>query len=120
MAEDMTRGQIQDLLAKFSKKNPTYRAALLKNPKVVLEGQLNTRIPASVTVKAVEESPNTMYVVVPYAPKAGGELSDGALEAVAGGASGSKGGDGTETYTCSNANGGQNTRVEFNASVSLI
>jgi hypothetical protein len=120
MAEQLTRGEVQDLLTKFSKKNPQYRAALLANPKAVLEGQMGTKIPAAITVKAVEESPNTMYVIVPFVSKPGAELSDGALESVAGGASGSKGGDGTETYTCSGATGGQNTRVEFNASVKLI
>jgi hypothetical protein len=120
MAERLSRGEVQDLLTKFSKSNPKYRAALLKNPKAVLEGQMGSKIPASVTVKAVEESPDTMYVVVPFVPKAGAELSDNALEAVAGGASGSKGGDATETYTCTSSIGGQNTRVEFNADVSLI
>ena len=120
MAEQLTRGEVQDLLSKFSKSNPQYRAALLKNPKAVLEGQMGSKIPASIMVKAVEESPSTMYVVVPFVPKPGAELSDNALEAVAGGASGSKGGDGTETYTCTGSNGGQNTRVEFNANVSLI
>ena len=119
MAEQLTRGEIQDLLTKFSKKNPQYRAALVKNPKAVLEGQMGNKLPAGVTVKSVEETADTIYVVVPYVPKPGAELSDSALEAVAGGSSG-KGEDTTTTYTCTGATGGQNTRVEFNASVSLI
>ena len=119
MAEQLSRGEVQELLTKFSKSNPQYRAALLKNPKAVLEGQMGSKIPATITVKAVEESPNTMYVIVPYVPKPGAELSDGALEMVAGG-SGGKGGGGTETYTCTGSIGGQNTRVEFNADVKLI
>ncbi|MEO8585513.1 MAG: NHLP leader peptide family RiPP precursor, partial [Acidobacteriota bacterium] len=56
-----------------------------KNPKAVLEGQMGGKLPAGVSVKAVEETPNTIYVVVPYVAKAGDELSDGDLEAVAGG-----------------------------------
>ena len=110
----LTRGEIQDLLTKFAKNTPSYRAALLKNPKAVLEGQLATRIPDSITVKAVEETADTMYVVVPYVPQAGAELSDSALEMVAGGKGSS------DSYDCHSAIGGQNTRVEFNASVSLI
>ena len=110
----LTRGEIQDLLTKFAKSTPSYRTALLKNPKAVLEGQLNTRIPDSITVKAVEETADTMYVVVPYVPQAGAELSDSALEMVAGGKGSS------DSYDCHSAIGGQNTRVEFNASVSLI
>jgi hypothetical protein len=108
----MTRGEVQDLLTKFAKNTPSYRAALLKNPKAVLEGQLGTKIPDSITVKAVEETADTMYVVVPYVPASGAELSDSALEMVAGG----KG----DTYDCHEAKGGQNTRVEFNANVSLV
>ena len=119
MAESLTRGEIQDLLTKFATHNPKYRAALLKNPKAVLEGQLNTKIPAAITIKAVEETPNTMYVVVPYVPQAGKELGDSALEMVAGG-KGDQSGGGGDHYDCHNAVGGQNTRVEFNASVSLV
>ena len=110
--EALSRGEIQDLLFKFSRHTPSYRAALLKNPKAVLEGQLGTKIPDSIHVKAVEETADTMYVVVPFVPQAGAELSDSALEMVAGG----KG----DSYDCHEAKGGQNTRVEFNASVSLV
>ena len=42
MAEQMTRGAIQDLLAKFAIENPSYREALLSDPKKVIEQQLNT------------------------------------------------------------------------------
>ena len=48
MAEQLSRGEVQDLLTKFSKKNPNYRAALLKNPKAVVEGQMGTKIPANI------------------------------------------------------------------------
>ena len=108
----LSRGEVQDLLSKFARNTPSYRAALLKNPKSVLEGQLGTKIPDSIHVKAVEETADTMYVVVPYVPEAGAELSDSALEMVAGG----KG----DSYDCHESKGGQNTRVEFNASVSLV
>ncbi len=108
----LTRGEIQDLLSKFSRNTPSYRAALLKNPKAVLEGQLGTKIPDSIHVKAIEESADTMYVIVPYVPQAGAELTDSALEMVAGG----KG----DSYDCHESKGGQNTRVEFNATVSLV
>src|SRR5438477_4458082 len=107
----MTRGEIQDLLFKFSKNTPSYRAALLKNPKAVLEGQLGSKIPDSIHVKAVEETADTMYVVVPFVPQAGSELSDSALEMVAGGKN--------DSYDCHSAIGGMNTRVEFNASIAL-
>jgi hypothetical protein len=79
----MTRGQIQDLVGKFAVENPKYRAALLSNPKAIIEKQLNTSL-GDVTIKAVAETADTVYVVVPHAA-AEGELSDADLEKVAGG-----------------------------------
>jgi hypothetical protein len=71
----MTRGEVQDLLNKFAADNPKYRAALLANPKSVIERQLNT---------SLGETADTFYLVVPHVPAAG-ELSDSDLEKVAGG-----------------------------------
>ena len=79
----MTRGQIQDLVGKFAAENPKYRAALVADPKSVIEKQLNTSL-GDVTVKAVVDTANTVHVVVPYAAGEG-ELSDADLERVAGG-----------------------------------
>ncbi len=119
MATNLTRGQIQDLLSKFATKTPSYRAALLKNPRAVIEGQLNNKLPANIKVRAVEDTADTIHVIVPYVPKKGAELGDAALEMVAGGGTG-KGASGSDTYDCQNAKGGFNTQVEFNASVSLV
>lgn len=83
MAQKMTRGEIQDLVAKFAVENPKYRDALVKDPKSVIEKQLNTTL-GDIKVKAVVESSDTAYVVVPHVPSEG-ELSDQDLEKVAGG-----------------------------------
>ena len=83
MAEKMTRGQVQDLLAKFATENPKYREALIANPKAVIEKQFASSL-GSVTVKAVVETADTTYVVVPHVASEG-ELSDADLEKVAGG-----------------------------------
>ncbi len=79
----MTRGQLHDLLSRFAVENPKYRAALIRDPKWVLEKQLGHSL-GKVAVHAVVETPNTIYIVVPYVPTEG-ELSDTALEHVAGG-----------------------------------
>ena len=84
MAEQMTRGAIQDLLAKFAIENPSYREALLSDPKKVIEEQLNTSLPAGMNVKAVAETSETAYVVIPHVASEG-ELDDADLEKVAGG-----------------------------------
>ncbi len=83
MAQKMTRGEIQDLLAKFAVENPKYRDALIRDPKGIIEKQLNASL-GKVQVKAVVETADTAYVVVPHVAKAG-ELSDADLEKVAGG-----------------------------------
>jgi hypothetical protein len=106
MSERMTRGEVQDLLAKFSVENPKYREALIKNPKSVIERQLNTSL-GNVTVKAVIETADTVYVVVPYvAPE--GELTDTDLEKIAGGKN-----DITAECTVSGS-GSQNTVTQIN------
>src|SRR5262245_12445865 len=79
----MTRGEVQDLLSKFATENPKYRQALLANPKATIEKQLNTNL-GNVIVKAISETADTVYVIVPHVP-ASGELSDADLEKVAGG-----------------------------------
>ena len=85
MAESitMTRGQLHDLLARFAVENPKYREALINDPKMVVEKQLGQDL-GKLQVKSVIETPDTMYVVVPYVQREG-ELSDADLENVAGG-----------------------------------
>ena len=109
----MTRGEMQDLLAKFASSNPTYRAALLKNPKAVVEKQFNMTVPDNVQIKIVEENANTIYVVVPHAVASGAELDDADLEKVAGGAT-VKG-----DANCNDSDGAMNTVVEINAGINL-
>lgn len=79
----MSRGEMQDLLNKFASQNPKYREALLKDPKSVIERQFNVSL-SGVSVKALEETPDTLFVIVPRAAAAG-ELDDSDLEKVAGG-----------------------------------
>jgi hypothetical protein len=79
----MTRGEVQDLLAKFATENRKYRQALIADPKAIVEKQLNTSL-GRVKVKSVVETADTAYVVVPYLALEG-ELSDADLEKVAGG-----------------------------------
>ncbi len=81
----MTRGEMQDLLMKFSLESQTYRQALAKDPKGVISKQFGIDVPASVSVKVVQETADTIYVVLPHAVESGAELSDSDLEAVAGG-----------------------------------
>jgi hypothetical protein len=83
MSQKMTRGEVQDLVAKFAAENPKYRQALISDPKSVIEKQLNTSL-GNVNIKAVADTADTTYVVIPHVAGEG-ELSDADLEKVAGG-----------------------------------
>jgi hypothetical protein len=80
-----TRGQLYDKIADQAAANPKYRASLMKDPRGLMSKQLGAQIPANVTVKIVEETADTYYVVLPYVTKEGQELGDADLEKVAGG-----------------------------------
>ena len=103
---DMSRGELNDLLAGFATSNPAYRTALQKNAKDVIARQLNADMPTSVDVEVLEDTADTMYIVLPYVPTEGAELSDADLESVAGGF--------LDRYTCNfSKSGGICTRVEI-------
>ena len=67
-------------------KDDAFAQELKSNPQAVLERELGGKLPEGVEVKVVEESQNTIYLVIPEKPKAAqGELSDEQLAAAAGG-----------------------------------
>lgn len=69
-----------------SLEDESFRERLLADPKTTVEEELGTRLPESVQVRAVEESAQTIYLVLPPATQQeGGELSDLLLEMVSGG-----------------------------------
>ena len=84
MPTTLSRGQAQDMVSKFAAENPKYREQLVKDPKSVLEKQFGKTLPKNVQVKAVQESADVLYVIVPHVAKEG-ELHDADLEKVAGG-----------------------------------
>lgn len=86
----MTRGEMQDLLGKFAMENSTYRDTLMKNPRAIVEKQFNMALAPNVKVKVVEETADTIYVIVPPKSAQAGELDDSDLEKVAGGSGSTK------------------------------
>ena len=109
----LSRADIEEIVIGNASKHPQYREALIKNPKKVVEKQLNNTLPGSVSIEVVEESPTKIYLRLPYVAAEGAELSDEDLENVAGG-------KGEENYNCNNSRGGFNTRNEFSSEVSLL
>ena len=87
-AAGSARAEMERRIVQRSLEDDAFRQQLLEDPKAALEEELGTRLPEEVRVEAVEETPDTIYLVLPSTPMAGaegGELSDQELGAVAGG-----------------------------------
>jgi hypothetical protein len=65
-----------------------FKEALLSDPKASIEKELEVTLPAELNIRVVEETEDTIYLVLPVNPEAlpEGEVSEDELEAVAGGA----------------------------------
>ena len=81
------RAEVERRLVERSLQDEEFRQRLLDDPKGTLEQELGRALPQGVEVRAVEESQDTIYLVLPSAsaPGEGGDLSDQELDAVAGG-----------------------------------
>ena len=82
------RYEIEQKIVERSLADESFRQKLLADPKAALQEELGARLPKEVEVWAVEETADTIYLVLPSASPLGGEggeLSDRQLEAVAGG-----------------------------------
>ena len=68
----------------------TFRQELVRDPKGVFARELGIRLPEHIQVQVLEESPTTVYLVLPQAATGTStELADVELENVAGGLSAS-------------------------------
>ena len=80
--------EVRQSLIERSAEDEELRQRLLTDPKATVERELGTSLPEGIEIRAIEETPETIYLVLP--PRAstsqdGAELSDQELEAVAGG-----------------------------------
>ena len=74
----------QSKLIEKALKDPAFRARLVADPKAAVEKELGRKLPDGVSVRVLEDSPQTVHLVLPAAlPK--GQLDDAELESVAGG-----------------------------------
>ena len=112
MSEATGRAQMEQRLVQRSLEDDAFRQQLLEDPKTAVEQELGTRLPEEVRVVAVEETADTIYLVIPSASPVseGDELSDQELEAVAGGWEASVAASSCSTcdagYTCKTCNPG--------------
>ena len=82
------RAEMERRLIEKSVEDEAFRQRLMEDPKGAVEQELGSRLPEEVRMVAVEETQDTIYLVLPSTPMASresGELSDQQLESVAGG-----------------------------------
>ena len=90
MSEATGRQEMERRIVQRSIEDDAFRQRLIEDPKAALEQELGARLPEEVRVVTVEETQDTIYLVLPSTPMAGAEgveLSDQQLEEVAGGLS---------------------------------
>ena len=83
-----TRPEVEAMIAERIAADPSFREALLANPRAVIADLVGFNIPDSVEVVLHEESLTQIHLLVP----ASGQLSDSDLELAAGGSGGPGGG----------------------------
>jgi hypothetical protein len=84
------RAEMEGRLIQRSLEDESFKQRLLEDPRAVVEEDLGTRLPEGIEVRAVEETANTIYLVLPPptslgSQQEGEELSESELETVAGG-----------------------------------
>ncbi len=85
-----TRFEFEQKLIQQAWENEAFKQELLSNPKAVFARESGQELPTNLEVEVIEETANKVYLVLPTnpAPDITKELSEEALEAVAGGVSG--------------------------------
>ena len=91
MSEAAGRAEMERRLIERSLQDDVFRQQLLADPKTIMERELGTQLPEDLRVVAVEETADTIYLVLPSTSPVGegGKLADQELEAVTGGDAGS-------------------------------
>ena len=70
MSEGSGRVEVERRLIEKSLQDDAFRQRLLEDPKGAVEQELGTRLPEDVRVVTVEESTDTIYLVLPGTPTA--------------------------------------------------
>ena len=76
---------LHDQVIERAMKDQAFRQALLSNPRAALARTFNVQLAEQVTIRVIEEAPNTLTLVLPAALLAMQDLSDADLQAATGG-----------------------------------
>ena len=84
-ATETTRLEFESIVVRNAIQSPSYRAELLRDPRQTVLRHHKLDIPDWINLRALEDSSETVHLVLPHHADDGEELSDADLEAVAGG-----------------------------------
>lgn len=85
MAENISRKEFEASLITKAWKDPAFKQELISNPKAIYTKELGQQLPEQLQVQVLEEDANNLYLVIPASMQVTEELSDEALQAIAGG-----------------------------------
>jgi hypothetical protein len=80
----MTRQEIEEKIIARAWQDESFKEELLRSPQTAFEKE-GINLPSTIDINIVEETPTTLYFVLPVKPDLTEELSDAELDAVAGG-----------------------------------
>jgi hypothetical protein len=83
--QEFSRDEFNTSIATKAWQDAAFRQELLSNPRAVIARELGTTLPSNLQIHVFEEDNNNLYVVIPPVPSVDEELSEEALEQVAGG-----------------------------------
>jgi hypothetical protein len=78
-------GTVQEQILERAIKDESFRQEVLTNPRGVLAREYNIHVPETISIRVVEDTADTLTIVVPSKQEALQELSDAELEAASGG-----------------------------------
>ncbi len=82
MIEDRS---VQERVLERAVKDGRFRQEMLNNPRAVLAREYNIHLPETITLRVIEDTANTLTLVLPPRQESMQELSDAELEGVSGG-----------------------------------
>jgi hypothetical protein len=74
---DQTRTQAESKVVTKAMTDPSFKAALLADPKAALESEFGVKLPANLNVNVIQDDPNSATLVLPHS--GGQELSEAEL-----------------------------------------
>jgi hypothetical protein len=85
MTQAQNRKEVEANIIAKAWQDDAFKQELMNNPKAVYQSELGQSAPSNLQIQVLEETSDTVYLVIPQKPQVSEELSEEALEQVAGG-----------------------------------